>query len=137
VFRQYQALWGELDARRLAIRDNPEELARAQSAPRAAASRLDPFHAFGHYPTARITPATTVRLATGATADAFQARAAHVLFSGSKAKPGNVLPILSRLLEGPCAAGDLTAVAGMGPSATVAILGMLAKMDIVRLSPTS
>lgn len=135
VFRQYQALWSELDARRLAIRDNPEELARAQAAPRAAASRLDPFHAFGHYPTARITLATIVSLAPDATTDAYQARAGHILFSGSKARPANVLPILSRLSEGPCATADLTTIAGMGPSATATILGMLAKMDIVRLSP--
>ena len=60
IFEQYQALWSELNARRLAVESNSDELAWLKHAPAAAPSRLDPFAAFGHYPTAQIVPGTMV-----------------------------------------------------------------------------
>ena len=51
IYRQYQALWGELNARRASAAQRPEELAWAQAAPKVAPARLDPFESFGHYPT--------------------------------------------------------------------------------------
>ena len=42
VFEAYRELWGELNARRLAVMDNPGELAWVESAPRSAPGRLDP-----------------------------------------------------------------------------------------------
>ena len=53
IFEQYQALWSELNARRLAVENNSDELAWLKHAPAAAPSRLDPFAAFGHYRTAK------------------------------------------------------------------------------------
>ena len=47
VFAQYQELWAELNARRLALADSPDELAWVQAAPRASAAAQDPFRIFG------------------------------------------------------------------------------------------
>jgi starch synthase len=135
VFRQYQALWGELNARREAALADAVGRSRIEAAPRAAPSRLDPFHVFGHYPTDLIIPTTVVALAAGATAEAYHARMAHALFSGTKARAANVLPMLAKLEEGPATVTELAAAAGVGPSVAAVILGMLAKMDLVRLGP--
>jgi hypothetical protein len=42
IFEQYQALWTELNARRLAVENNFDELAWLKHAPTVAPSRLDP-----------------------------------------------------------------------------------------------
>jgi starch synthase len=135
VFGQYRTLWSELDARRRGAMDHPEELARIEATPRAAPSRLDPFHAFGHYPTAQITPATLVILRPGAAEADYRARLDHVLFSDSRATPGVALPMLAELALGPAPVSRLARAAGIGPGAAAAIVGMLAKMDLVHLSP--
>jgi hypothetical protein len=100
VFRQYQALWRDLDERRRAALDKPEPAAWLKAAPSAAPDALDPFHAFRHYPTARIEAQTLVALAASDSVAAFQARRAHALFSDAKAPPAAVLPMLAELAKG-------------------------------------
>ncbi|MFZ5721843.1 MAG: hypothetical protein ACOY5Y_20495 [Pseudomonadota bacterium] len=103
VFRQYQALWGELNARRAAAPEDPAMAAWIAAAPRAAAAREDPFHVFGHYPTETIGLSTRLGLAPGATRAELKAALAHPLF-GALTMPTDLVAALFAQLE----AGDLT-----------------------------
>lgn len=130
VYRQYQALWAELNARRAAALADPAAVARLAAAPGALATNLDPYQAFGHYPTQVITAATPVT-ATAGPAD-LAACLAHPLFSH--------LPAAGDLLERVFASlqpGDTTATLAHRlnhPLPTLGrCLGQLAKMGVVRL----
>ena len=63
VYRQYQALWTELNARRRAAASDPAWQARLAAAPTILPTNLDPFAAFGHYPTAHLDADTLVACA--------------------------------------------------------------------------
>jgi len=64
VFRQYQSLWTELAAMRANAAVDPANAAAL--APRRAPSRMDPFRAFGSYPSHTLGPETrVVRAAAG------------------------------------------------------------------------
>jgi glycosyltransferase involved in cell wall biosynthesis len=63
IIPQYQALWGELNARRLAAPPPEARSATIEENP----WRLDPFRLFANYPTEHLTPQTVVRLAPGMT----------------------------------------------------------------------
>jgi glycosyltransferase involved in cell wall biosynthesis len=133
VFRQYQALWADLNARRAAAAANPEDLAWAQAAPRAAPSRLDPFHTFGHYPTTRIGHATQVALAEGVTLETYRERARDDLFPGVVVPEVVVLPMWSELENGPKTIKALARVAQLSPDLAVVVVGTLAKMGLMVL----
>jgi len=133
VFAQYQDLWAELNARRLALTDSPEELAWAQAAPKASAAAQDPFHIFAHYPTGRIEPAVRVALEPGADMAAFRALAGHVLFTSLQASEANTAPIVARLERGPASVSELAAAGRLGVNTTAVIVGTLAKMGLVKV----
>ncbi|MBI1198509.1 MAG: glycosyltransferase [Phenylobacterium sp.] len=133
VFHQYQALWDELNARRLAASTDPAEAAWLARAPWSGAGNLDPFHAFGHYPTDLITGQTVVALASDEADAVYRRRRAHVLFAGARLPEALALGILERLAAGPSTVADLAAVGGLSADAGVYIVGMLAKMNLVRL----
>jgi starch synthase len=135
VFRQYQALWGELNARREAAKANPEETARLAAAPRSAAQALDPFHAFGHYPSSPIDRSTTVALRPGATPADHQRLKADILFTGTIDRPQVVAKIFAYLEEvGPASVLEIARVMSAPEPLVVHTLGILAKMGLVELS---
>jgi glycosyltransferase involved in cell wall biosynthesis len=81
VFAKYRALWGELDARRRAALSDPAARAWIAAAPKAPSGRLDPFHAFGHYPTHQLHGETRLALAPGVTKQDLADALAHPLFA--------------------------------------------------------
>lgn len=133
VYRQYQALWDELNDRRKAAASAPEWTARLRAAPPTTAHGLDPFAAFGHYPTFPIEASTRVALDPAASRADLEARLNHGLFGG--------LPSATELLYAVYAAiesgtPDITTVAiRVGNSLPVIsrAVGQLAKMGVVRL----
>jgi glycosyltransferase involved in cell wall biosynthesis len=134
VFRQYQALWGELNARRAAAREDPAMAAWIAAAPRAAAAREDPFHVFGHYPTETIGLSTRLALAPGATRADLKAALDHPLF-GALTMPTDLVAALFTQLE----AGDLTvgdAAARLKTNAPTAArtAGLLLKMGMAQVA---
>ena len=133
VFAQYQALWGELNARRLAAEREPEESEWVRAAPAAGPSRLDPFAAFGHYPTAQIGPTTVVSLAPGATEELYRERLGNVLFPGVNAPERFAIPMLGALRAGDETIATLGAKAGLGVAHAALVVGTLAKMGLVHL----
>jgi hypothetical protein len=136
VFGRYQALWAELSARREAAHVGPEA-AWLTSAPRVAPAWLDPFHAFGHYPTALIQADTDVALAADATQAVYRERKAHMLFGGLRLPDHVAVAMLDRLARGRASVAELAAAAGLGVDASVYIVGLLAKMELVRLDHSS
>jgi starch synthase len=136
VYRQYQALWAELGQLREAARRDPQQQALLAAAPRAAASRMDPFRAFAHYPTATIQSGTRFSLRPGASGAAYAELAAHPLFNYA----GKVLPtqavvetLLARLTQQDLALQDLADQAGVDPGGTTLAVSILAKMGLVQL----
>ena len=80
IFRQYQELWAELAARRQSALSDPRLKAWIDAAPKASPARLDPFDAFGHYPSATLTRDTRVAAAPHANPADLEAAMQHVLF---------------------------------------------------------
>jgi glycosyltransferase involved in cell wall biosynthesis len=133
VYRQYQALWGELNARRLAAAQGSDEWAWAEAAPRVPPSRLDPFHAFGHYPTSMIGGDTVVSLVPGATVELYRDRVSDDLFVNVGAADLVVSLMWPRLEAGPTTVAALAKDAKLSVGWANAVVGALAKMGVVRL----
>jgi hypothetical protein len=133
VFKQYQALWAELNARRGSAANNPEELAWAAAAPKTPPSRLDPFYSFGHYPTAQIGPQTRVMRTPGATLEHYRQRYADDLFPMVGVPELVALPILSKLEDGDATVAALATVADLSLPWAQIVIGTLAKMGLVQL----
>jgi hypothetical protein len=105
VYRQYQALWAEMQRLRQAARCDPQQQAMLTAAPRTAASRMDPFRSFAHYATALIQDRTWVSLRAAADAATYAELSSHPLFNYA----GKVLPapaVVEALLA-PIAQGEL------------------------------
>ncbi|MGZ6039191.1 MAG: glycosyltransferase family 4 protein [Phenylobacterium sp.] len=137
VFGQYRQLWGEQNARRAAAAADPDLAAWARGAPRTPPSRLDPYRAFAHHPTALIGPDTLVALAAGATLDDYRGRCADGLFPYGNVPEAAVLPMWSRLQAGACPVAGLAQVASLSPDWAVIVVATLAKMGLVALSAES
>lgn len=133
VYGQYQALWADLNARRAAATENPEELAWAAAAPKAPPSRLDPFRSFGHYTTAQIGPQTRVALAPQATLETYRDRAGDALFPHASVAEAVVLPMWTELEKGASTVASLARAAQLSPGWAIVVVGTLAKMGLVTL----
>jgi hypothetical protein len=137
IFKQYQALWGDLNARRAAAADDAEERAWAQAAPRIPASRLDPFESFGHYPTAQIRPDTVVTLTPGATLEVCRQRLTDQLFPSINAPEALTVPAWAILEAGPATVTTLAKATDLSTGWALVLIGALAKMGLVRLDATA
>jgi starch synthase len=135
VYRRYQALWGELNARRLAAAANRDEMAWLSAAPPAAPDRLDPFHIFGHYPTQAISGQTITRLAQGARLEQYRTLAGHVLWTGARAPERFVARLWDTLQAGPVTVAEGARAMGSDLITSVFVIGTLAKMGLVTLEP--
>jgi alpha-maltose-1-phosphate synthase len=136
VYRRYQSLWAELADHRQAARRDPQRQALLAAAPRAAASRMDPFRGFAHYPTATIKADTRVFLVAGADAAAYAKLALHPLFSyAAKVLPTQaVVEALVACLTGTdLAMQDLATRTGLELGGTMLAVSILAKMGLVRM----
>ncbi len=133
VYSQYQDLWDDLNARRAAAMADPAVVARLQAAPRASAARLDPYYAFGHYPTDHIGPTVRLSLAPDATRERLAQVMGHPLFGEIPAPAAQLEAIYAALEPGPLTLAATAARLSSGLPATVRAAGCLAKMGLVRL----
>ncbi|MGZ6020153.1 MAG: glycosyltransferase family 4 protein [Phenylobacterium sp.] len=133
VFRQYQALWGDLNARRAAAADNPDETAWAEATPTAPSCRLDPFLNFSHYPTHLIGPKTLVTLRPGVTFEFYQQQSADPLFPRAGAPDSLARPIWDVLATGPSSVDVLARAAKLTVGWGISVVGAMAKMGVVDL----
>jgi starch synthase len=134
VFKQHQALWGEMNARRLAAASNPDETAWTAAAPRIPSARLDPFRAFGHYPTHQMGPHTLVRLLPGATRETHHRRSHEDMFPNTGVSDSLAAKIWAVLDAGEVSVEALSAASGMSIGWGTTVMGMMAKMGLVELS---
>jgi glycosyltransferase involved in cell wall biosynthesis len=133
VFRQYQALWAELDARRRAATEGTELGAWSAAIPAAAAARLDPFYAFEGYADRHIAADTRVRLSPHADAAALKAHLGHPLFSGLSVSRATVEKLFALLAAGETTVAEAATALRLHRGLATRITGLLAKMDLVRL----
>jgi glycosyltransferase involved in cell wall biosynthesis len=132
VYRRYQELWNGLAA----IRNDPASKALAAGAPKAAASRMNPYRQFSHYPTDQILPTTMVSVWPGVSEANFADLASNPLFSyGELVLPPTTL-VTSMLLavgEGEVSVQGLAQAVGAGADQVLIAVAVLAKMGLVRL----
>jgi len=131
VYRQYQALWADLNARRAAAAADPDQRKWIAATPTAPPSRLDPFLSFGHYPTARIGADTRVALAPGATLETYRDRLTDDLFPDTGVPEKIVLPMWTLLETAERPVTDLAKAADLSPGWAIIVVGALAKMGLV------
>lgn len=130
VYRQYRALWGELDAVRR-HRSADAVISRwLANAPPAHHAHDDPFRRFAGYPTHAIDAATVVRTAPGANRAAYEALIAHPFFGFWRTKPD----LVEKLLEAAAAPLTITMLADAierPVEATIIISARLVKMNLL------
>lgn len=134
VYRQYETLWAELDARRAAALADPDLAARIAAAPRAAAARLDPFDAFGHYPTETIGPETRLVLAGPADPARLRQVIDHPLFSALSYPTELLLRLHARLGEGAATLEDLARDLTLNPATCTRAATLLVKAGLAEAS---
>ena len=129
VYRQYQQLWAELDARRRqGVRERGDWLARA---PKAQAGALGPFDSFAAYPTAHIGFDTLVSRAADASLARFQTLTRQAILSLWNPPPEQVERILAALEGGPMTVQRLSDRLELAPGVVVEAVARLAKLDLL------
>lgn len=127
VYKTYQALWADLDARR-----HSDGQQQAQ-APRSG-GQLEPFTAFAAYSTHKISGETVVALRAGATLAAYQQLAGHALFPSGAAAEVTAVPLWRLLERGPQSLSAAAEALGQPLRGVVIAAGVLAKMGFAGLS---
>ncbi len=133
VYRQYQALWADLNARRKANLANAPARQYLAAAPSSLATNIDPYQAFGHYPT-QVIAASTVAALSGPTGPTdLAACLAHPLFANLPNPPDQLHRIAAALRNADATAADLAQSLDLPLPTLGRALGQLAKMGVVRL----
>jgi glycosyltransferase involved in cell wall biosynthesis len=133
VYRQYQALWAELNAIRARRAEDPAlRLARA---PVAAPTRLDPFEVFAGYPTHALGPRTRIRTRTAHGPAEYAALCQQTMLSFWRVPEERIERTFAALDAGPLALDALAARLGEPLLATLECVARLAKMELVELAP--
>jgi hypothetical protein len=139
IYRQYQALWLDLQERRRAATADAELKQWIDAAPRASASGLDPFDAFGHYPTFTIASDSRLSLVPGANATDLAADLAaaldHAFFDALTVPRRAVEEMLARLQTADLTVADLARSLGIHVSIAACSAGLLVKLGLVRVAP--
>jgi glycosyltransferase involved in cell wall biosynthesis len=129
VYRQYQALWAELNA----IRAQARASGLLEGAPAAAAFRRDTFSVFAAFPTHWIQPDTAIRPSSEAGAERYRALTKEKLLSVWTMPEEVAARVFAALAEGPTDVGSLAKAARVDLREMIHIAGRLAKMGLVEL----
>ena len=135
VYPQYQNLYEQLHNLRLSAQQNATWQATLQTAPRLAASRLDPFYSFRHYPTALIQPTMRVALQTDNALTAYSELMKNPLFNYAvEVLPNLVIveKIVNALNSKTLNLQELSQQIGGNLGETVLAIAVLVKMDLMR-----
>lgn len=134
IYRRYQALWGELNARRLAVGEDARMLARAAAAPRASAGKLDPYRTFGQHPSRSVTLETLVRASPDTSMARYRQLTSQAFFPELFDTPAHGLALMQALPPGETTVGALARAARLPPAAAVVGVATLAKLGLVQLA---
>ncbi len=130
IYRQYQDLWSDLNARRTAATRDPDLSAWVKAAPAVAPSRLDPFDAFAHYPSRSIGASTRLSLVSGASRQDLATALDHPLFGSLSLPRSSVEALFSQLSSGDVALSTAARAIGVNLPTTVRAAGLLIKMGL-------
>jgi glycosyltransferase involved in cell wall biosynthesis len=141
IYKKYQALWAELAKMRRSAQGTSMWQPFLAQAPRASASRMDPFHSFGHYSSSHITPATKVYLTTDSDAQFFRNLCESALYKPlARGQPTQAcVERLLEILKQPQTSSDgidigtLAVQAGIHVGIVIAAISVLTKMHLIRL----
>lgn len=134
VFTQYEALWDQQARMRAEAIASPDWSARLAAAPALRPSRLDPFVAFGHYPSSSISGDTVLRAQAGATAELYRSLASDPLFSYASPVLPNVEHagrIMHALAAEPHSVAQLAARLGVSVHEMVRHCAVMMKMNLL------
>lgn len=134
IYADYEALWGELTARRKAALENPEELAWVRAAPPVNPRRLDPFKAFAHYPTNLLSAGTVVAATPGLTRDVVEALGRHPLFIPTIVPQAVQLAVWDVAHGSAATVAQIAERAGMSLPSAARAVSLLAKMGAVQMN---
>ena len=129
IYRQYQQLWADLDARR--AQGVPEKDAWLARAPKAQAGALGPFDAFASYPTAHIGSDTLVVRAADASLARFKMLTGQVILSFWNPPPELVERILAALEGGPATVQRLADGLELAQGVVLETVARLAKLGLL------
>jgi len=130
VYRQYRALWDELDTVRRHRSADVVVSRWLANAPAAHHAHDDPFRRFAAYPTRAIDAATIVRTAPGANRAAYETLIGHPFFGFWRTKPDLVEKLLEAAIV-PLSITMLAAAIERPVEATTVISARLAKMNLL------
>lgn len=133
VYRQYQELWADLNARRAAALADTAVAAHVAAAPNVSSARLDPFYSFGHYPTGHIVPSLRVRRRGDNPAVLTDTVLGHSLFAGMPVGRAQLQTVLAAVPPAGATVRELSEAIRLGIPATVRAVGVLAKIGAVSL----
>lgn len=125
IYRQYQDLWAEQDARRLSAASDP----RHRSAPTSIPSHRTAFDVFAHYPTKTITAETQIAAPGGASEDAYRAITQAPFMKLKYVSPVFYANILQKLEGGSLSVGDLAHAFDLPLHRVAEAVAQLAKLD--------
>lgn len=131
IYRQYQELWAELDARRRSALADPRQKAWIEKAPTASPSRLDPFHAFGHYPSENLGPETRLALSPGAAVADLDRAMQAAIFGGLTFTPEAARALFAALQSGDSTLAQAATATGASLAPTGRLAGFLLKLGLV------
>lgn len=129
IFRQYEALWSELAERRAKA-----DRQREAQAPKEAPGRMNPFRAYGHYPTHQLGADTLVARSDASAPWGELIR--HPFFASFERElpPQDVFEgVLAALDRRELTLAQLTKEVAKAPAAVATAVSLFAKMGLVRL----
>jgi alpha-maltose-1-phosphate synthase len=138
IYRQYQALYQQLNGIRQTESQRLRQEKQRQTAPRVSPARLDPYQLFANYPTALMTADKRVSLITGANMANYSRLVQHGLFNyaANFLPSGNtvekILQILS--LEDSMPIRDLAVKVSLPEANSILVLSFLVKIGFIRLT---
>ena len=136
IYKQYKALWMELRKIRQKAQMTSRQSISMQATPRAAASRMDPFQSFRHYPTELIEPTTRVSVAQNVQSNAYRDLFEHPLFTYANRflpAPKLVGDLMLALNSNERTIEELSNQVGLDIGALTLAISILAKMGLMRL----
>jgi glycosyltransferase involved in cell wall biosynthesis len=129
IYRQYQALWAELDA----IRAQARTSGLLEGAPASGPHRRDTFTVFSAFPTHWVKADTAVRPTPEARVERYRALIKERLLSVWPMPDEVAVRVFTALAEGPSDVGSLARAARVDLREMVHIAGRLAKMGLIEL----
>jgi glycosyltransferase involved in cell wall biosynthesis len=133
VYRQYQALWLDLQERRRAAQADAGLRQWIGAAPRASAASLDPFDAFAHYPTVTISPGSRLSLVPGAAAAELARALDHAFFDGISVPRRAIEAMLAHLETAQPTVAELARGLGIHVAIAARGAGLLIKLGLARV----